>query len=155
MSDLYKIILTACVTIFGGVLVFVTGQIILKFIIEPIQEHKKTIGKIAYAMIYYANVYTYRFEPKELLENDFLRNKVDSCHEELRVLSSDVIAKSYLIPRYNFFTKIRIVPPMENINETATSLRYLSNAVKMPQIYDMNEIKKNRNKVKEKLKIII
>lgn len=44
MDDLTKILLTSSLTVLGGVLVFVTGQLIVKFLIEPIHELKKIIG---------------------------------------------------------------------------------------------------------------
>ncbi len=50
--------LTASITILGGFIVFVLGQIVVKFFIEPIHEQSKTIGEIAYSLIFYANLYS-------------------------------------------------------------------------------------------------
>src|SRR5688500_11232023 len=52
MSELLKIALTAV----GGVTVFVIGQLVAKFLIEPIHEQKKLIGEIAGTIIFYSNV---------------------------------------------------------------------------------------------------
>lgn len=41
----------------GGVAVFVAGQFILKWMIEPLQEEYKELkGEISYALLYYANI---------------------------------------------------------------------------------------------------
>ena len=36
----------AALTIILGVFVFVTGQILLRFVVEPVQEQRKTLGEI-------------------------------------------------------------------------------------------------------------
>jgi hypothetical protein len=51
MSEGLKIALTAL----AGIIVFIIGQIIVKSIIEPIQEQRRTIGDIAHALKYYKN----------------------------------------------------------------------------------------------------
>ena len=45
-------------TIISGVFVFILGQLVLKLIIEPIQEFRKTLADIAFALIEYANIYS-------------------------------------------------------------------------------------------------
>ncbi|MFN6188908.1 MAG: hypothetical protein ACK460_22975, partial [Microcystis sp.] len=57
MSELFKIILTSSLTVIGGIIVLVVGQIITKFFIEPIHEQAKAIGEIAYSLTMYSNVY--------------------------------------------------------------------------------------------------
>ncbi|MCJ7635467.1 hypothetical protein MUP77_24145, partial [Candidatus Bathyarchaeota archaeon] len=57
MSELFKIVLTSSLTIFGGIVVLTMGQIITKFFIEPIHEQFRLIGEINDSLIYYANVY--------------------------------------------------------------------------------------------------
>ena len=43
------------ITVFSGVLVFVIGQIVVKLIIEPINDFKKERSKIIYDLVFYAN----------------------------------------------------------------------------------------------------
>lgn len=54
MSEIVKIILTSSLTIIGGVLVFVAGQLVVKFVIEPIQELKKTLADIHDSLVFHA-----------------------------------------------------------------------------------------------------
>jgi hypothetical protein len=46
---------TACFTMLGGVIVFVFGQIAIKFFIDPIQEQSKLINQIATDFTFYQN----------------------------------------------------------------------------------------------------
>ena len=41
MSELFKIVLTSSITVLSGILVFVGGQLIAKFFIEPIHEQRR------------------------------------------------------------------------------------------------------------------
>ena len=52
MSEALKIALTALL----GVVVFVIGQIAVKFLIEPLHDQKKLIGEISGTIIFYSNV---------------------------------------------------------------------------------------------------
>ncbi|MEH2381888.1 MAG: hypothetical protein V7K27_23855 [Nostoc sp.] len=55
-------------TIISGVFVFILGQLALKLIIEPIQEFRKTLADIAFALIEYANIYYLAFMTQELIK---------------------------------------------------------------------------------------
>jgi len=39
-----------------GVAIFVLGQVLLRFLVEPIQEQRRIIGEIASALVYLANI---------------------------------------------------------------------------------------------------
>lgn len=45
-------------TIISGVLVFVLGQIFIEFYLYPKKELNELRGKISWALVYYANVYS-------------------------------------------------------------------------------------------------
>ncbi|PXW88927.1 hypothetical protein C8R34_10676 [Nitrosomonas sp. Nm84] len=47
---------TAFLTVLSGVITYVLGQLIVKLLIDPVQEMNKTIGQIAHSLIEYANV---------------------------------------------------------------------------------------------------
>ena len=55
MSEGLKIALTAV----SGVGIFVIGQIIQKWFIEPIQEQRKLVGEIVYSLAFHANLFNY------------------------------------------------------------------------------------------------
>jgi hypothetical protein len=65
-------------TILGGITIFVGGQILIKFIIEPFYEQSKLIGEIANSLIYYANagagLEPYHFEQLQSVSEQNLKN---------------------------------------------------------------------------------
>ena len=55
--------------VLSGTLVFVFGQILQKFFLEPIKDYKKTIGRIDNKLKFYANILTNTgFNQKMLVE---------------------------------------------------------------------------------------
>ena len=44
-------LVTVFLTVFSGVVTYIVGQLVLKLLIEPVQDLKKTIGMISYAII--------------------------------------------------------------------------------------------------------
>src|SRR5215210_1104527 len=105
MSEGLKIVLTAA----SGVGIFVIGQIMQKWFIEPIQEQRKLVGDIVYSLVYHANLFSYstyfslaaktRQHVKkleggkdELLDEAYeaFRGKTSEVAEKLRRLSSQI-----------------------------------------------------------------
>src|SRR5687768_13838110 len=84
MSEELKIILTSSFTILGGIIIFVVGQVVAKFIIEPLYEQSKLIGEIANSLIYYANAGA-GVEPHYLqqIQNVGKQNDLDETTKEL------------------------------------------------------------------------
>lgn len=106
-------------TIFSGTAVFVFGQLILKLLIEPINEFKKCISKIAYDLILYANV----FANPTNLSNPKMS---DSC-QIMRQNSSTLHASLYLVPAYDCIYKLFSLPKKSDIIEATKCLIALSN----------------------------
>jgi hypothetical protein len=52
--ELVKIFLTSRLTIVGDVLVLTRGQVIQKFLLEPVHEQSPAIGEIYFGLMYYA-----------------------------------------------------------------------------------------------------
>lgn len=93
MPESLKIVLT----VFGGICVFVFGQILSKFFIEPIYEQKKVIGQIAHYLIFYAGQIT--SPGKDDVEG--IRTKAS---DQFRQLSCELKAKTYSIPLYSLWS---------------------------------------------------
>ncbi len=53
--NLYIPLLTACLTIFAGVITLVLGQVLVRGFLEPSLDLKREIGKIAYSVGFCAN----------------------------------------------------------------------------------------------------
>lgn len=123
MNELTKIFLTSALTIFGGVIVFVAGQFVVKFILEPMHSLKETLSAIQYAFIYHDQaIHTSVVGDTE---------RSDKAAETFRKLASDVHSRASAIPFYRVFA-VRsrgFLPHQDNVRTAAVELRGLSNSV--------------------------
>lgn len=119
ISKKFQIILTSVLTILIGVLVYVFGRIIEKFIIEPIQKLKSCIGEIQTELIFCADVYS---NP-----DSFDNNKKLEVSRVLRRLSAVLNSNIIQIPFVNFFSKLKLIPDYNNTIQASSELMGLSN----------------------------
>jgi hypothetical protein len=123
VNETEKIVLTAASTILGGVLVYVIGQLISKFLIEPTHELKKLIGEIRFNLAYHAPV----------IHTPLARTheRSDRASEALLKSSCDLLAKVNAIPFYGLISRISpgFLPSKKSIREAAKQLRGLSTNV--------------------------
>ncbi len=113
-------VLTAAITVVLGFVVFVFGQIAQRFFIEPIQEQKRVIGKIAYTVVYYGNVG--KIVKAELREE---------AQRTLRKLSGRQHATLWTVPQYRRFESLGAVEKRDNVIAAYTGLIGWSNSVGM------------------------
>src|SRR5215218_7318334 len=59
---------TVLTTVLAGVAVFVLGQIAQRFFIEPIQEQRKVLGEVTFAVLYYSGNVRYGAKPEVRME---------------------------------------------------------------------------------------
>jgi hypothetical protein len=121
MSELYKIILTAGLTILGGVFVYTRGQIISKFFIEPIHDQSRCIGEISDSLIFYANQYSNPGTGK--------LDDMDKASRVLRQQASLLIARTHIIRWYSLFEFLKLVPKRSAVTEASKNLIGLSNSI--------------------------
>jgi hypothetical protein len=112
--------LTATLTILGGVIVYVLGQILLKFFIEPIHEQRKIIGEVADALIYYDNIYS---------NPGIMSNQSDSGSERFRELATLLQSKTQFISFYPLFERLKVVIASTEIYDASRNLIGLSNSM--------------------------
>lgn len=113
--------MTVFITVLSGVITFVLGQLILKLLIDPVHDFRRTVADIALALTEYANVYANPgVASRELKEKS---------SEELRRLSSRINAQMYLIPYYRITAKIFGLPSRDKVVDAASNLIGLSNGV--------------------------
>ena len=113
--------MTIFITIFSGVITFVIGQIIVKLLIDPVQEMKKTIGQISYTFSERANV----------ISNPGVHRKeiMDETSELLRRLSSQIHAHIQIIPLYDKIFKVFGLPSKSKLYKASSDLICLSNNI--------------------------
>lgn len=106
-------------TVVSGTLVFVLGQILQRFILEPIQGYKKTVGKIDNKLKFYSNILT------NTGFNDDLLAKVTDI---IRNLSCEIEADYKQIPLNWLLSKLKVVESKKDLAKVTQGLIFLSNA---------------------------
>jgi len=128
-------------TVISGVLVFVIGQIIQRFFLEPIQKYKAVIGKIDNKLKFYKNIIT---NPgSDLIPKDI----VLECSGELRKLSCKLEEIYKQIPFRG------IIKPKEKISDSASRLIGLSNSVAIGRPEYTLENNEDIKRIRENLNI--
>lgn len=108
-------------TVLSGVITFVVGQLVVKLILDPVHDLKKTIGQISHALIERANV----------IANPDVSTKEEKNETALllRKLSASLHAHLYLVPAYVTICRIFRLPSKEKLLSASTNLIGLSNGV--------------------------
>ena len=122
MGDFAKIFVTSVFTVLSGILVFVVTQSFAKLVIEAVQEVRKVLGEIRYALVFYAQaIYT----PGGDAELEKEASKV------IRRLACELRSKVESVPLYDFWSRWsgRFLPPRERAFQAASHLIGLSNSV--------------------------
>jgi hypothetical protein len=142
--EILKIFLTSALTITGGVIIYVFGQVVSRFLIDAIHEQKKVITEINDVLIFYANqFYLYeKYDPKA----EEIANKIRSLATRLR-------AKTKFISWYNVFEKIGLVISKNNISKACSSLIGLSNSVYKHKDMPFGHVEAYREQISQALDI--
>jgi hypothetical protein len=145
MSDGLKIALTALL----GIIVFVASQLLQRILVEPLQDLRKTIGKIAHALTFYANFMHHQPSPFDGGGGvGKPPEEMDAAALEIRRLASGLRAIPLVIPGYRLFAAIRVVPSQKDIDVASSNLIGWSNSLgKSPD--------EHRQRIAEALKLKI
>ena len=123
---------TVVFTVLSGVITFVVGQLVVKLVLDPVHDLKKTIGQISYTFVERANVIDNPGAlPKEVM---------DETLDSLRKLSSHLHAHLYLVPAYDVTCRVFRLPSKEKLLAASTNLIGLSNNVYRTddKVYEVN-----------------
>ncbi len=115
-----KIVLTAAATLLGGAILFVLGQLVQKFFLEPVQALLKLIAEIDVTLTFWAWAYA---NPSAEVTDERLK-----ASNELRSSASRLRAAANSIP---FFWLARYLgaPDKGNVKKAARDLVGLSNSI--------------------------
>ncbi len=121
MGDLPQAALTVAV----GVAVFVAGQLLLKLIIEPIQDFRRVRGRIAHAFAYYAD----RIASAD--SNEMTPEQRREAADAFRVLASDLAAAETMIPVRRLAEEFGLLGPLNADVNVRAELIGVSNFVRV------------------------
>ena len=124
MSDIWKIVLTSCLTIAGGVIVFVLGKLAEKFIIEPIHELWGLRGEIDHSLSFFGYIYS-----NVVLRKDEF---VVEAERAFREQACRLRARAAAIPCYWLFHSLGWIPSKADVYEASEEMRGLSNSLRPP-----------------------
>ena len=106
-------------TILSGVLVFVSGQIFLKMVLDPVNELKKSFADVAHGFLVNA---PFIYKPGALNEE---QKQIVSVR--LLSLSGKLQANLQLVPLYGFWGHIFFMPTAKDIRDAAQYLVAINN----------------------------
>ncbi len=121
-------ILTATLTLIGGILLFVIQHLIIEVSVKPIQKQKMIIEDIAVSLISFDNLYSNPTNYGNLPSDSPVREKYMNASHKIRELAAQLKARSDNIPFYAVWTKAKYVLPKDKIQEVFGDLIGLSNS---------------------------
>jgi len=143
--------------IIAGVIIYVAGQIIVKIVIDPVQELKRIIADIAFKLIYYSHVY--RIAPSvdedasgEEAQRSVDPEKLEQAADEYRKLASMLNAGYRLVPFYAIAKLLFFLPREADLIEARNELLEMSEEIfAAPKSFVISE---RRKSIEKSLKII-
>ncbi len=108
-------------TVLSGTVVFVVGQIILQFVIVPVQDFLKTIASIAHARVEHAHVTANPGVPSE--------ERMGETSRHLRRLSAQLHSHLFLVRPYAPVSRVFKLPSRNQVLQASRSLIGLSNSL--------------------------
>ena len=124
-ADVWKIVLPAVLTLIGGVILFVVGQFLQKFIFETAQEQVKAISEVCFRLIQYASWYA----NPGLRSTDEQKKQAQDASKAIRESASRLQATTDAIYWYEFLCSISVVPSRTNVEEAIRHLIRISNSM--------------------------
>jgi hypothetical protein len=111
---------TAALTIIGGVIILAASYMIAKLVIEPVNEQRRVIGEIDFALTYWARYYA---SPVEFPSG--ASKERDEGAESLRLLAGRLAASTNAVRLYPLAVGFG-APPLEAIQNSCRRLLSLS-----------------------------
>lgn len=119
-------------TILSGVTVYVFGQIVLMFVVQPVHRQKETRGKIIEFLLLYARTFLSPGLPPiqyHSEENDLKIAKQKEASVLAKELASELTVRSSAIPFYSILNILGICPNLSDVRSARDSLFALSSGI--------------------------
>ena len=143
--------------VLAGVIIFVAGQIMVKIVIDPVQELKRVIADIAFKLIHYSHVYRIAPSGEENTSEQEVQptvdpEKLEEAAEEYRKLASMLNAGYRLVPFYTIVRLIFFLPKESDIIDARNELIEMSEEIfATPKSFVISE---HRKSIGRKLKVL-
>jgi hypothetical protein len=143
--------------ILAGVIIYVAGQIIVKIVIDPVQELKRVIADIAFKLIHYSHVYRIAASGEEGTSAEEAQTTVDpekleEAANEYRKLASMLNAGYHLVPFYTIARLLFFLPKEADIIDARNELIEMSEEIfSAPKSFVISE---RRKSIERRLKVL-
>ena len=107
MTEIDTILLTSSLTITGSVIVFVLSQLLSKFILDPLINFRLAIGELIEELLYSSDLL--------LLPGFYSDDQKLESYKSLLKSNAKLNKMCSLIPFYNFFSFLKIVPSKDDL----------------------------------------
>lgn len=154
MSDLFKISLTAALTLLGGVILFAFGEFVKVLIITPLQKFKEQVQLTLDRIDFYANQITNFFPAKPSKHEQEHMQKISA---DFRSAATQLRSKYAVIGLKEFLVNLGTIPSINEIDEVYGSLMLLSNNLPIEgrdSNKEVDPIMTNHNAMKKVQKIL-
>lgn len=118
-------------TLLVGITIFVVGQVVARFFIEPMNEQRVCLRQIANAWAFYEN----RYSNPEVRGSDEPPERKESRAEAQKVFrqrASELVAKTYSIPLYGLWQRLPMFLTRAVVDRLWRDLLDLSDGVYLP-----------------------
>ena len=121
MDTLFKIVVTACLTLLGGCALYLFAQTITELLVKPYLEYRRVLSDIIFKLVFYANIIKAINSAPPELERD------GRISLEMRELSARLRAAVTGLPP--LIQSVHLIPSHEDIKKAAECLIGVSNAM--------------------------
>ncbi len=139
----------------SGIIIYVVGEIIVKIVIDPVQELKRVIADIAFKLIHYSHVFKLSTSDESAagtVEKKTDLEKLELAADEYRKLASMLNAGYRLVPFYPLTRIIFFLPKEVEILDARNALLEMSEEIfSAPKSYVISE---KRQSIERLLKVI-
>ena len=141
--------------ILSGVIIYVLGEVVVKIVIDPVQELKRVIAEIAFKLIHYSHVFKLSASDDSETaggQKEIAPEKLEQAADEYRRLASLLNAAYRLVPFYSFARVVFFLPKEADILEARNALLEMSEEIfAAPKSFVIAEKRKHIEKM---LKVI-
>jgi hypothetical protein len=137
----------------AGIIIYVLGEIIVKIVIDPVQELKRIIADIAFKLIHYSHVFKLSASGESATaEKEIDPEKLEQAAEEYHKLASMLNAGYRLVPFYALARIIFFLPKEVEIVNARNALMEMSEEIFTAQKSFV--ISEKRQHIEKLLKVI-
>lgn len=141
--------------ILAGVIIYVLGEIVVKIVIDPVQELKRVIADIAFKLIHYSHIYQISSSEDtagQTAEKTIDQQQLEQAANEYRKLASMLNAGYRLVPFYALARVAFFLPREADIITARNALLEMSEEIfATPKSFVIAE---KRKSIEKMLKVI-